>query len=281
MEINFNGKIVDAEQPIINFQNRAFQYGDGVFETIRMFDGKIPFLKYHIERMRKGLDLLKFKTPKKYNASFFSKEIKKIAQGNARIKIIVFRDDGGLYTPKNNRPKFLIQSSPLKDSEFILNKKGLTIDFFEDQKLSISPLSNIKSCNSIPYILASLFKKEQNLSDCIMFNQKDRIAEGSSSNIFLLKKNKLITPSLSEGCIDGVLRKVIIDTAEEINLKIKEKKVSLNSLKNAEEIWLTNSISGIRWVSEIKNFRKITPPLIAPQIVNSINQKFNLNHLPK
>jgi len=252
MEINFNGKIISADQKIFDSQNRGFLYGDALFETIRMSEGKIPFLENHVNRLLQGLHFFKYKIPKKYTPSFFKKEIKKIAAGNARIRITVFRSNGGLYTPKNNRPQFLISTSPLASPHFSLNKKGLKIGIFDDVKLPCLPISNFKTCNSSPYILAGLNKQERNLDDVIMLNEKGRISEASSSNIFLIKKNKIITPSLSEGCVAGTMRKTILEIASEKNYLIQEIPLKLANLKNAEEIWLTNAISGIKWIAQIE-----------------------------
>ena len=269
--INFNGKILPNNQPIFDGENRAFLYGDALFETIRMRDGKIPFLKYHVKRLLHGLHFLKYKIPKKYTLRFFEKEIQRIATGNTRIRITVFRSKGGLYTPKNNRPKFLIVTSPLASSQFELNKKGLTLGVFEEIKLACSPLSNLKTCNSLPFIQAGFYKKEQLLDDCILLNDKNKIAEASSANIFLLKKNKLITPSLSSGCVAGTMRAIILEIAQQEKFQIQEISIPLSSLATVDEIWLTNAIQGIRWVKNINNNSNLPTPIHAPTFIKKLN----------
>ncbi len=272
MNINFNGKIFPSDQPILSSNNRAFLYGDALFETLRMSEGNIRFLDFHIERLLKGLVYFKYKIPKKYTSNFFKKEIKKIAEGNARIRLTVFRSDGGLYTPKNNRPQFLITTSPLASPNFQLNKKGLSIGIFKDIKLPCTPISNLKTCNSLPYIQAGLYKKDNRLDDCLLLNEKGRVAEASSSNIFLLKKNKLITPSLSEGCIAGTMRKAIIQIAQQKGeILFQEKTLTLNALNQADEIWLTNAIQGIRWISQINSNQILPSPKIASTFIRKLN----------
>jgi len=280
MNINFNGKILPAKQPIFKVDNRAFLYGDALFETIRMFDGNLPFLHLHMERLLAGLNFFQFKIPKKYTSKFFQKEIKKIAKGNARIRITVFRSKGGLYTPKNNRPQFLITTSPLLNAEFKFHKKGLNVGVFEASQLKCSPVSNLKTCNSLPYILAGLYKKEQNLDDCILINEKGKIAEASSSNIFLLQKNKLITPSLSEGCINGTMRKVILEIATIENIHIIEKPINVSELKKAKEIFLTNSIQGIKWVKNITPNITLAPPVLIYRLISNLNLLTNNQFYP-
>ncbi|MFK7773088.1 MAG: aminotransferase class IV [Saprospiraceae bacterium] len=272
MYINFNGKIFPSDQPILDSDNRAFLYGDALFETIRMSEGKILFLENHVNRLLQGLHFFKYKVPKKYSLPFFTKEINKIASGNSRIRITVFRSKGGLYTPKNNRPQFLISISPLSSPSFSLNKKGLNVGIFDEIKLPRSPISNYKTCNSSPYVLAGLNKKERNLDDVILLNDKDRISEASSSNIFFIKKNKIITPSLSEGCVAGTMRKKILEIATEKKYLIQENPIKLTHLKNFEEIWLTNAISGIKWIAQIGQNISLQSPHHIQAFIKSLNR---------
>jgi len=278
MDINFNGKLFPPQQAIFKADNRAFLYGDALFETIRMFDGKLPFLNLHLERLIKGLHFFKYKVPKKYTSTFFQKEIKKIVKGNARIRITVFRSAGGLYTPKDQRPQFLITASPLSTARFEFPKKGLTIGIFKGSRLKCAPISNLKTCNSLAYIQAGLYKEEQNLDDCILLNEKNKIAEANSSNIFLLQKNKLVTPSLSEGCIDGTMRKLVFHIAQQEKIQIQEKALNLSELKKSKEILLTNSIQGIKWVKKIEPNIALEPPVLLPRLITKLN--FLINNQP-
>ena len=272
MNINFNGKIFPSDQAIFNSQNRAFLYGDALFETIRMSEGKIPFLENHVNRLLEGLHFFKYKVPKKFTPTFFKKEIQKIATGNTRIRITVFRSKGGLYTPKNNRPQFLISTAPLASPNFSLNKKGLKIGIFEEIKLPCSQISNLKTCNSSPYILAGLNKQERNLDDVILLNVKGRISEASSSNIFFIKKNKIITPSLSEGCVAGTMRKTILEIAAEKKYIIQEKTIKPSHLQNFEEIWLTNAICGIKWIAQIEQNNSLYSTSHAQKFIENLNR---------
>ena len=271
MNINFNGKIFPSDKAIFDSQNRSFLYGDALFETIRMSEGKMPFLGNHINRLLKGLYFFKYKVPKKYTTTFFQKEIIKIASKNTRIRITVFRSKGGLYTPKNNRPQFLISTSPLNSPNFSLNKKGLKIGLFNQLKLPCNPASNLKTCNSLLYTLAGLNRQEQNLDEVILLNENDRISETSSSNIFLIKKNIITTPSLSEGCVAGTMRKTILEIASEKKYIIQETSTKISQLQKFEEIWLSNAISGIKWVVKINQNISLSPPIHAQSFIDSLN----------
>ncbi len=277
-KVNFNGNIIPANQPVFQASNRAFKYGDGLFESIRVFDGQIPFLDYHFNRLQRGLLQLKYNIPDYFSISFFEREIQKLVNknGNHRVRLTVFRSEGGLYRPENNHPQFLIESQLLKDSFFHLNSKGLKVGFFDDIKLSYNPLSNLKTCNSLPYILAGIFNKEKNLDDSFLLNSSGGIAECSSSNVFFLFKEIILTPSLSEACVDGAMRKIILELAHANNFTIKETSIKAIDLEKADEIWLTNAIQGIRWVEYFKG--SFFENKVASQFVHLVNKKIKQNN---
>jgi branched-chain amino acid aminotransferase len=277
-KINFNGNIVPANQPVFQANNRAFKYGDGLFETIRVFKGLIPFLDCHFNRLKTGLQQLKYEIPDYFSISFFEKEIQKLInqKGNHRVRLTVFRSVGGFYTPENNHPQFLIESHFLKDSTFHLNSKGLQVALFDEIKLPMNSLSNLKTCNSLPYILAGIFKKENGFDDCFLLNSHERIAECSSSNVFVLLKKTILTPSLSEACVAGTMRKIVLDIAHSNNFTIEETSIKAIDLKNANEIWLTNAIQGIRWVENYKGLHFENK--VATEFVHLLNEKIKQNN---
>ena len=270
MFINYNSKLIPKDQVILSSENRAFRYGDGIFESIRIFDGQIIFWNEHWKRLSKGAEYLQFEKLK--DASFYKEEIEKLCgnTGNWRIRLSLFRKDGGLYTPAEMKTDFIIEASPLESKHFILNKKGLTVDLCDTIKIPQHPLSNFKTNNSLPYVLAGIFKKKKGLDDCILLNNKGHVVEGSSSNIFIVKKGKLITPKLSSGCKMGTMRSAILRLSEQIDLKVCKQKILPKDLKKAEEIWLTNATQGIRWIGNYddKNYQK----KFAKKMTNILNQ---------
>jgi branched-subunit amino acid aminotransferase/4-amino-4-deoxychorismate lyase len=267
--INHNGKILPADQAIFGTENRAFRYGDGLFETIRMFEGKLPFWSYHWERLFAGAQYLKFQKLK--DASFYKNEIQKLCseKGNWRIRFSLFRKDGGLYTPLDFETDFLIETSPLETNHFELNTQGLKVDLCDTLTIPRHPLSNFKTINSLPYVLAGIYKKEKELDDCILLNDKGKLVEASSSNIFILKNKKLFTPPLSSGCKDGTMRKVIMGLAPELDLEVLEKNLSPKKLIKADEIWLTNAVQGLKWVAYFQD-KKMTNSF-AIRIIKRLN----------
>lgn len=251
-----NGNILPKQEISLSINNRSFRYGDGLFESIRVFNQKIPFLKYHFQRLQKGIQLLQLKPPSDFDLSFLQKKIQQLLQKNqlqnARLRLLVFRAEGGLYTPTNHQLHYLIEMDALSEDHFTLSQNGLKIGLYPTFKKNISPLSTIKSTNSLLYVLASIYKKENQLDDCLLLNTDDYIIESSNSNLFLWSKNQLLTPSLSQACLDGVMRRVILEIAKSKKIAITEKPLTKADLHEAEEIFLTNAIQGIRWVYQFE-----------------------------
>ena len=258
--INNNGTIVSASEPVVTARNRSFRYGDALFESIRFTNSKPQFLKEHLQRLFTGLKVLKMQIDGRYSESFFENAILELAQINSittdgRIRLTVYRNDGGLYTPDNNSVSFLIEIIPLEAQGYILNQKGFTVDLFNDFKKQQNALSSIKSANSIIYVLAGIYKSQQQLDDCIILNDQSHIIESISSNIFAVKNGVLYTPPIADGCVDGVMRKKIIEIAQANRIAVYEISVMQNVLLGADELFFTNAINGIRWVVAYKQKR--------------------------
>jgi len=275
-KVNHNGTIIPENAAIFTSQNRAFRYGDALFESIRMFDGRLPFLPYHYERLLKGMEVLGYDIPAHYEVSFFENQIRRLIETtekndqNHRIRLSIYRANGGLYTPENDTPIFIIEHKKTTDNQFFINKNGLKIGLYNTIKLPLSPLSNLKTSNALPYILAARFCKKNQLDDCIIFNQADRIAETYKANIFLIKNNKIYTPPLTEGCIEGVMRRVIIELLLEMKNEVIETTLSLQDLREGQGIFISNATRGVQWVAEIKdvkNYEKL--------LVNEITERIN------
>jgi len=252
-EINVNGRILNSKEVFAGKDHRGLKYGDGLFESIRMLDGKMPLLPDHMRRLYRGLQLLKIKKPKYFTTAFFRKEIQKITRSekNTRIRITIFRASGGLYTPTNNHPFYLIEYQPIKSNNWEWSKKGLKIKVCPTVQLPITTWSGLKTTNSLPYILAGLWKQEQKIDDCILLNQLGFVAEASSSNLFYFQENRLLTPTDQSGAIQGVMRHNVIKLAKINGIEVIKKEILPAELLTAEEVFLTNAVQGIRWVKEI------------------------------
>lgn len=251
--INVDGFLYKEDEPVFKVSNRAFKYGDALFETIRIIDGEPQFIEDHFIRLKKGMKILKMRSG---NISF--KEIKaqiiKLVEKNhirkgGRVRLTVFRTGEGYYAPENEDKSYVIEATHLGNDDYTLNEKGLVIDVYSDIKRNKNILSQIKTTNKIPNVLTGIYKNEMGLDDCIVLNDHGRIVEALSSNIFLYKNNNLYTPSLEEGCMDGVMRRQVLRIAKQLNINIFEGMLNGSMLLQADELFLTNAIAGIQWVA--------------------------------
>jgi len=258
--INFNGFLYKEGEKVFTVNNRAFKYGDALFETIRIINGQPCFLEDHFIRLKKGMKVLKmnagtisFNQLKDQIIRLINKN--RIKEGG-RIRLTVFRSSEGFYLPEGDEGRsYLIEASPLKEHIYKLNEKGITVGVYDELKITRNVLAQIKTTNNIPNILAGIYKRENNLDDCIVLNDQDRIAEAISSNIFLYKNNNLYTPSLEEGCIDGIMRSQVLKIAKNLKINVFEGMINGSMLLQADELFLTNAIKGIEWVAAYREKR--------------------------
>jgi len=258
--INYNGNIIDSSQPVFTAANRAFRYGDAIFETIRLMQGEILFFEKHLSRLSRSMDLLGMNPNDDLTFHNLYLSIRHLDQvnnlrGNGRIRLEVFRNDGGLYTPHSNDVSYVIETSSVTHKEYQLNENGLKIEIYSDIKKPVSRLSNLKSSNALYYVMAGLYKNNINTGDCLVLNTDGRIAEAISSNIFLMDTNKVFTPALTEACVAGVMRETVIEHLQSHRIPIIEKGITVEDLLKADEIFLTDVIHGMRWVSAFRNKR--------------------------
>ena len=246
MGINFNGELIHSMPDAASELVRATQYGDSLFETIRMFDSAMPFLEKHISRLKNGLAALQMNTPEHWSTSWFENEIKKITSGNARIRLMVYRKPGGLYLPENNDAGFLITAAPLSGSLFEWPEQPVLAGICEKVRLPVDEFSNFKTLNAPRYVQAAIEARTKGWQDGILLNQFGRICEATSSNIFWWDGNGVLySPPLSEGCVAGVMREYLFETALKNGIAVRETAVGPEMPETAEEIFFTNAIRGI------------------------------------
>lgn len=273
--LNLNGTLLPSGEALITHTNRAFRYGDGLFESIRIAFGKPQFLDAHIQRLLSGMRLLKMDVPAGFTAQRIHDELQQLCAknmigGDARARISVFRNEGGLYTPESNKVSYLIEAEAMDVSGYTLNSKGYTIDVFTDIKKPLNVLSPHKTSNALLYVMAGVYRNEKHLDDCVVINEKGNICEAISSNIFVVKNGALYTPSLDEGCIAGVMRQQVLQVARENRIAVYEISLLMNVLLNADELFLTNAVHGIRWVSAYKSKRYFNNT--ASMIIGKLNE---------
>lgn len=252
-----NGKFVKEDTPLLTASNRGIRYGDGLFETMKLVNGEINFAGYHFERLFNGMKMLGFEIPAYFTPSWLSEKTVLLCAKNkhqiARIRLMVYRGEGGVYDPQNHLPNYVIQSWVLEESKFRLNENGLVTGVFSDARKSTDRFSNLKSNNYLTYLMAAREAKKQQWNDALVMNTFDRVCDASIANVFIVKNKIILTPSLKEGCIAGVVRRFLLERMPAAGFDIKEAELSISNIKDADELFLTNAIRGFRWVQHCDN----------------------------
>jgi len=273
--INFKGSILPADQLIFKANNRGFRYGDGLFESMRYMKGKLKFPEMHIDRVQKGMKLLRFDNCSLIDAWFLREKVEELVRRNrtgadARIRLTVFRDSEGLYSPVSNKFGYVLEIQKLDESQYVLNKKGLIIDVYDEIPKPVNALSNLKTCNAMIYVLAGIYKNQNALDEVLILNHHGFLCESMSSNVFVVYDRKLYTPALNEGCIAGVMRQVVMRLAKENDIELVEAQINPDILNEADEVFLTNAAKGIQWVMGYNNKRYFN------EVSRFLSEKLNL-----
>lgn len=255
MLVNVNGKTVNENNATVSVNNRSFRYGDGCFETLKMVQGKIILPEFHMERLFNGLQLLQFELPSFFSPAFLLKAITELVTSNqhqkmARIRLTVFRGDGGLYDPENHRPQYVIQSWPLAATVNELNENGLVIGTYKKGFKAADGFANLKSNNFLLYAMAALYAKKEKVNDILVLNNNGTYADATIANLFIIEDKTIITPPLSDGPVNGTMRRYLLQQLPALGFEVKEESISEERLVAASECFLTNAIYGMKWVKE-------------------------------
>jgi len=246
-----------AAKMCLRADNHSYRYGDGLFETMKVSKGKISLADMHFQRLYYGLSILKFHVPGQFSQQNLEKETIDLCKRNrsedlARVRLSVSRGSGGLYDG-DDKFQYLIECWPLRESARKLNEHGLVLDIFPDARKSCDVFANLKSASHLIYVMAARFAKENKLNDCLLLNTDGRICDATIANLFWIKDEIIFTPPLSEGCIAGVKRRYLMERLQTTGLRLREENCEISDLENADELFLTNAIQGIRWVKQFRN----------------------------
>ena len=256
--INYNGTLVPDSEVSLSTTNRSFRYADGVFETIRYAGGKMTFFEDHYFRLMADMRILRMEIPLNWSPEFLEDEIRKtlvanaLDSGAARVRLTVFRKGAGGYAPETRAVESLIEVYPLLDEEYILPEAGKRLQLFQDHHKPTGLLSNLKSNNAQVYTLAAIFAQENGVDDCVLINEHKCLVESIQSNVWLVYGKTIKTPSLSEGCVKGVLRTNLLNFLPKWGYEVSEERITPFELQRADEVWLTNTIRGIEWVQQYR-----------------------------
>ena len=250
-----NNKIIDENELKLTSTNRAFLYGDGFFESIKIFNSKIFNYSNHFNRIKLSANYLHI------NLNFSAEKLLQIISSlilknditNGSIRITIFRNSKGKYYPAENDSSYVITSKKDSNNIFKKSEEDFTIGLYVENLKPQSKISNLKSINSLLYVMAAKYASENNYNDVFLMNTNNKIIETTNSNIFILKKGIVFTPPLLDGCVDGSMRNLLMHITKQ-HYQISIKSINEEDINKCEELILSNAISGVRRVT---NFNKV------------------------
>ncbi len=276
--INFNGNLLKDETNLLQ-HNRAFLYGDGVFETLKIVNQKIIFFEDHYFRLMSSMRILRMEIPMNFTMEFLENQILELAKSNecqnsARVRFTVFRNDGGYYLPVSNEISYLISVVALSKTVYEIDDKAYEVELYKDFFVSKQLLSSIKSTNKIINVTGSIFAKENDYDNCLLLNDAKNVIEALNGNLFMLIDNKLITPPISEGCLNGIIRKQVLEIAKNNkDLEVLEAVISPFDLQKADELFITNIITGIQPITKYR--KKEFKTELSQKLIHELNIKIH------
>ncbi len=258
--INLNGCIVDQQQAQIPFNNRGTYYGDGVFETLRCFEGKPLLFEAHYFRLMASMRILRMEIPQSFTPEFIEEEIShllaknNLTEGHTRARFTVWRKHGGFYTPQDRHIEFAIEVSEIDG--MYQNPAFREVELFKDHHVVSGMLGNLKTTQKMVNILAGIYAQENDYQDMLLINEKKMVVESISGNLFLRSGDTIKTPPLSDGCLNGIMREQVLSQLKMmLNYKVEEATITPFELQRADELFTTNVIRGTQ---SIHKYRKKT-----------------------
>ena len=279
--INHNTQLLPETETPISFANRGLNYGDAVFETLRISAGKIFFWEDHYFRLMASMRILRMEIPMTFTPEFLEAEILKTVQSvgennkTYRAKLLVWRNEGGKYTPTAKDVSFIITVEELTTPFYTIDEDAYEVELFKDHYVAAGLLATLKSNNRLINVLGSIYAKENDYANCFLLNEKKQVIEALNGNIFLVNGYKIKTPPITDGCLNGILRKQIITILGQLpDYILEETSVSPFELQKADEIFITNTIAGIQPVTKYR--KKEYGNTVAKEFLQKLNVKARL-----
>ena len=282
--VNFNGHLVSSNNSKLTTENRGYKYGDALFETLKVVNGKLFFWEDHYFRLMASMRIMRMDIPMNFTMEFLEAEILKTLEANnllqaaARVRLNIDRGEGGKYLPDiTSKINYNIVVEPHLNPFYAINKAATyVIDLYKDFFVAPGLLSGLKSNNKAIQVIGSIYAKENDLDNCLVLNTNKNVIETLNGNLFLVKGDKIKTPPLEDGCLKGIMRKQILELlAKDVNLYIEETPISPFELQKADELFITNVIQGIVPITQYR--KKTYTTKFAEQLVNKLNAKIRLS----
>ncbi|PVX50781.1 branched-chain amino acid aminotransferase [Balneicella halophila] len=271
-----NGEYFYCDDKQIDITNRAFRFGDAIFESIFITSKVAPLLDKHFARLQQAVKYWQMELPKEFTQRRLAKQIERLCNKNrlfqgARARLTVFRSGKGLYTPESNLASYLLEVDYFPVQEFVLNEDGWKIDVYTDEIKYPAKAGRYKTAQSILSVKGSIYKQNNNLDEVLFLSPNQDVVEATAYNIFALKGSILLTPDLTSGCVAGIMRDTVISEVGELGLRVEEVSFPLDILEEAEEVFLTNAVVGIRRVLAFREKRYMS--IQTKKIVALLNEK--------
>lgn len=251
----------------MNHTNRGFKYGDALFETIRTSPTGIYYWEAHYFRLMAAMRILRMEIPMEYSMEFLAKNILDTVQANStenqaendtffNVQLTVFRNADTSFSEKKNTCSFVIESEPLTSASFSYLRNSYEVTLFKDFTIQADLLSNINTNNRKINVIAEIFALENGYDDAVLLNAQKQVVGTLQGNLFLVIGNTIKTSPLTDGCINGIIRKRIIEILKKTDsYDFQEASVSPFELQKADELFISNSLHGIK---PITKYRKTT-----------------------
>ena len=278
--VNFNGNIQENSSILIE-NNRGFLFGDSVFETIKMLDNKVLFLEDHYFRLMASMRICRMEIPMNFTMEYFESQILNLIQSlnnsnSYRVRFTVYRDSEGFYLPKSRNVQFIVTASSLDSNLYVFGKEHYEVELYKDFYVSKQLLSTLKTNNKMLQITGSIFADENGYDNCLVLNDEKNVIEALQSNIFMKTGNVVSTPPVSDGCLNGIMRKQILEILKKMEgIEVKETSISPFDLQKADELFLTNVVSGIQPITKYRKKEYTTE--FASDVLKRLNAKIRLS----
>lgn len=251
MLISFNGVLTDADDKIFSSRSRIYKYGDGFFESVKIIDKRPQLFDLHYQRILRASTLFHLPLNERWTKDYLANNIELLCMKNgwvnARCRIVFYRESEGFYAPERNKCSFLIEMTE-STPNYPINDKGLSLGSYG---LILKPsnfLSFFKPLSSMQYVLAGIYATENQFDTVLLYNEEGNISEVFNANLFLISGDEILTPSLNQYCLDGVMRAHVIKKLKDLGYKVKETVVTEDDLLYADEAFITNATRGISWI---------------------------------
>ena len=278
--VNYNGNIQENSNFSIE-SNRGFLYGDAIFETIKVLDNKVLFLEDHYFRLMASMRICRMEIPMNFTMEFFEEQILKLTNSleksnSFRVRFSVFRNSDGFYTPISNEIEFIVVAISSENTVYTIEKSHYEVELYKDFFIPKQLLSTLKTNNKMLQITGSIFAKENGYDNCLVLNDEKNVVEALQSNLFMKIGNVVVTPPISDGCLNGIMRKQVIEILNKMDgIEVKETSISPFDLQKADELFLTNVITGIQPITKYR--KKEYTVNFSNEILVKLNAKIRLS----